>query len=101
MKPAPVSDEHAGGERPQVQHRVVEHPLGFGIGRQQKLKPAVESEAVERVGADTAADAVGRLENLKGKADLSKPPRTREPRKAGPDDENVWLAHEHRGSGAR
>src|SRR5438552_4088050 len=101
MESPAVTDEHAGGEGPQVQRRVIEHALGFGISRQQELEAAVEAKTVERVGADAAADAVGRFENLKRNADLSKPTRTRETRKAGPDDDDGWLGHEHRGSGAR
>jgi hypothetical protein len=40
---------------------MVQHPLGFGIRGQQNLKATIEAEPLDEVGADPAADAVGRF----------------------------------------
>lgn len=47
----------------EVQGRIIQELLSFGVSRNENLKPAVKNEAVDVVGTDAAADAVGSLED--------------------------------------
>src|SRR5207253_384528 len=57
------------------------------------LEPAVEAEAVELVGADPAADGVGRFEDQERDADLAQSAGARQPGQLGADDQDVRGGH--------
>lgn len=52
-------DEGAGVEFLEAERFVVEEGLSFRVGGDEDLEPAIEEEAVDEVGADTATNAVG------------------------------------------
>lgn len=57
-----VEDLGSGIEFLEVQGLVIEELLGFWVGGDEDLEAAVEEEAVDNVGADTATDGVGCFE---------------------------------------
>ena len=68
-----AADEDAGPKRPQVERPIIQRPLCLGIGGEQNLKAAIEAEAIDAIGADPAADAIGRFENGEREADPAQP----------------------------
>lgn len=65
VEEAVVVDEGAGVELTDVEGRVVEE-AGLRVGGGEDLEAAVEEEAVDLIGADAAAHAVGGLEEDEG-----------------------------------
>lgn len=61
-----VIDKSAGVEFLEAERLVIEERLGFRVCGDEDLEAAVEEEAVDEVGADTATDTVGGFEEDKG-----------------------------------
>ena len=93
VEPAAEADQGAAVERLQVERAVVEDALGLGVGGEQDLKAAVEAEAVDGVGADAAADAVGRFDDAERDADLAQPQGAAQPGQPRSDDQHVRCGH--------
>ena len=83
------ADPRARREAAQPERVVVEDAQALGVGGQQNLEPAVETESVDEVGAHPAADPVGSLENQGLAARLAQVPGTGEARDACPDDHDL------------
>ena len=86
-------EQHAGGERAQLQRGQVEDALRLGVGRVEQLEPAVDRDAVDPLAAHATADAVARLEDddlAPGRDEVAGRGQPGEP---GPDHEDVGAGH--------
>ena len=61
-----VIDKSTGVEFLEAERLVIEERLGFRVCGDKDLEAAIEEEAVDEVGADTATDAVGGFEEEVG-----------------------------------
>jgi len=62
VKLAIVENSSSGVELLEIQGLVIEELLGFWVGGDEDLEAAVQQEAVDNVGADSASDRVGSFE---------------------------------------
>jgi hypothetical protein len=89
------ADHRPRVERVQLQLAVVERVAGLGVGGQQGLEAPVEQEVLDPVGADPAADPVGRLQHGGGDALLVEAAGAAEPGQPGPDDVDAAVLRGH------
>ena len=83
-----IEDEGTRLEGFKMEGGEVEEFSGFGVGIEVDLEASVEEEAVEFIGADAAADAIGGFEDLDGDSFFVKVEGAGEARKTGADDED-------------
>jgi hypothetical protein len=87
---SPITPDHRPPlERLQSKPPVVELASCLGIRGREHLKAAIEQESVDLVGADSAAGAVGRLDDENLEPAPLEAPSTREPRDTCPHDDRV------------
>lgn len=89
MKTAGVSDQSTGQEWLEVESLVVKDVLRRGVAGQKNLKAAVQAEARDFVGANSASDSVGRLQHKEASAPLVQQSPAAQPRQAGTDNQYV------------
>lgn len=83
----------AGAKGAELECVVIEYALGFGIGGEEDLEAAIESEAVDYVGADASAGGVGGFENAERDAALLEAEGAAEAGDSGSDNSNFRRRH--------
>ena len=91
MKAACLADEGAGSEMFEGEGVVIEHAVGFGIGGEQDLEAAIETEALNEVSAHAAAGGVGGLEQLHAHASGGEIAGASEACETSSDDDSVGV----------
>jgi hypothetical protein len=91
MEPTVDAHHRTRLEGPQVQRGEVQLVSSLGVGGQQDLEAAVESEAVDHVGAHPPADAVTGLEHRHVDASPVQRDGAREAGQAGADHDHFGI----------
>jgi hypothetical protein len=89
MESSTVTDGCPRFEGPEVQVLDVEHLGHFRVGGEKNLKPSVEEEAVDVIGADSPPNTVGRFKDSDGSPGLMEVHGGGESCKAGANNHNI------------
>ena len=97
-------DPRTGHKRAQVEGVVIEDALSLRVRRVVELEAAIEPEAIDHVGAHSAANRVGSLEDRDGHAEGLQTSRGGEPtepcaydhHRHGPHASRLWITESMR-----
>jgi hypothetical protein len=86
---AGIPGERAMSERLEIEERIIQDALGFGIGSEEHLETTIKQKTVELVGTNAAANDVRSFEDLKADALFVKKARAGEAGQACTNDKNI------------